>query len=103
LKDNKDKLLKKDDEGNALPIYPAGEDIYKINKKTDVENSLKNKNPDTGNNEKEFEEDMSGDDLDIPGAELDDEAEAIGSEDEENNYYSIGGDDHNDLDEDKGA
>ena len=103
MKDNKDKLLKKDDEGNALPIYPAGEDIYKINKKTDVENSLKNKNPDTGNNEKEFEEDMSGDDLDIPGAELDDEAEAIGSEDEENNYYSIGGDDHNDLDEDKGA
>jgi hypothetical protein len=26
----------------------------------------------------------------------------IGSEDEENNYYSIGGDDHNDLDEGKG-
>jgi len=25
----------------------------------------------------------------------------IGSEDEENNYYSLGGDDHNDLDEDK--
>ena len=25
----------------------------------------------------------------------------IGSEDEENNFYSIGGDDHNDLDEDK--
>jgi hypothetical protein len=24
----------------------------------------------------------------------------IGSEDEENNYYSLGGDDHNDLDED---
>jgi hypothetical protein len=24
-----------------------------------------------------------------------------GSEDEENNYYSIGGDNHNDLDEDK--
>jgi hypothetical protein len=54
------------------------------------------------NNEKEFSEDVSGDDLDIPGAELDDEDEAVGSEDEENNYYSIGGDNHNDLDEDKG-
>jgi hypothetical protein len=28
--------------------------------------------------------------------------EEIGSEDEENNYYSIGGDNHNDLEEDKG-
>jgi hypothetical protein len=41
-------------------------------------------------------------DLDIPGAELDDKQEEIGSEDEENNYYSIGGDNHNDLEEDKG-
>ena len=31
-------------------------------------------------------------DLDIPGSELDDENEAIGEEDEENNYYSLGGD-----------
>jgi hypothetical protein len=45
---------------------------------------------------------MSGDDLDVPGSELDDEQERIGSEDEENNYYSIGGDNHNDLDEDNG-
>lgn len=28
--------------------------------------------------------------LDVPGAELDDDMEAIGSEDEENNYYSRG-------------
>lgn len=37
---------------------------------------------------------MSGDDLDVPGAELDDKQERIGSEDEENNYYSLGGDKH---------
>ena len=43
--------------------------------------------------------DMSGDDLDIPGAELDDANEIIGEEDEENNNYSIGGDRHEDLDE----
>jgi hypothetical protein len=33
---------------------------------------------------------------------LDDELEDIGGEDEENNYYSVGGDDHDNLDEDKG-
>jgi len=31
-----------------------------------------------------------------------DEQEKNGSEDERNNYYSLGGDGHNDLDEDKG-
>jgi hypothetical protein len=40
--------------------------------------------------------------FDIPGSELDDKQEEIGSEDEENNYYSIGGDNHNDLEEDNG-
>ncbi len=47
--------------------------------------------------EKEGEEE-----LDIPGSELDDVTEEIGSEDEENNYYSIGGDQHENLEEDKG-
>ncbi|MDR7131068.1 hypothetical protein J2X69_003427 [Algoriphagus sp. 4150] len=32
--------------------------------------------------------DFTGDDLDVPGSELDDEQEEIGSEDEENNFYS---------------
>lgn len=40
--------------------------------------------------------DMAGADLDVPGAELDDANEAIGSEDEENNSYSLGGDSHED-------
>ncbi len=36
---------------------------------------------------------ITGDsDLDIPGAELDDDDEDIGREDEENNFYSLGGD-----------
>jgi hypothetical protein len=39
------------------------------------------------------------DDLDIPGSELDDESEEIGEEDEENNYYSLGGDDKENLEE----
>jgi hypothetical protein len=43
--------------------------------------------------------DFTGKDLDIPGSELDDDSEAVGSEDEENNSYSIGGDNHEDLEE----
>ena len=34
--------------------------------------------------------DFSGDDLDVPGSEIDDDMEDLGSEDEENNYYSRG-------------
>jgi hypothetical protein len=44
---------------------------------------------------------VSGDDLDVPGAENDDANEEIGEEDEENNYYSLGGDAHDNLEEDK--
>ena len=36
--------------------------------------------------------DVTGGDLDVPGAEADDDNEEIGEEDEENNYYSLGGD-----------
>jgi hypothetical protein len=43
---------------------------------------------------------ISGEDLDIPGAELDNPNEEIGEEDEENNYYSLGGDRHENLEED---
>jgi hypothetical protein len=45
-------------------------------------------------NEKGFKKDFSGKDLDVPGADQDDMEEAIGEEDEENNEYSLGGDDH---------
>ncbi|MES2704217.1 MAG: hypothetical protein V4649_16370 [Bacteroidota bacterium] len=38
--------------------------------------------------------DVTGSDLDVPGSESDDDNEAIGEEDEENNYYSLGGDNH---------
>ena len=41
----------------------------------------------------------SEEELDIPGAELDDEQEKIGSEDEENNYYSLGDDEKSDQDD----
>lgn len=45
---------------------------------------------------------VSGDELDVPGAELDDTEENEGEEDEENNYYSLGGDNHESQEENKG-
>ena len=53
-------------------------------------------------NEKDFNDDVTGSDLDIPGSEFDEDEELIGIEDEENNYYSLGGDDHIDLEENHG-
>lgn len=43
--------------------------------------------------------DFTGNELDVPGSEDDDAEEQIGSEDEENNSYSLGSDRHSDLDE----
>jgi hypothetical protein len=96
------KVSKKDKESSVeekkfpLPVYPEGEDIYKKEKEIgfdDDETELTGKKI-KGKTKKE------GDDLDVPGSELDDADEAIGEEDEENNYYSVGGDDHQDLEED---
>ncbi|MCR9099948.1 MAG: hypothetical protein NXI25_08360 [bacterium] len=90
------------------PLYPPSDDIYNQDREERGINPgdlSKNKAPNQALgswNEKSFRADMSGDDLDVPGSELDDQQESVGSEDEENNYYSLGGDNHNDLEEDKG-
>lgn len=91
------------------PLYPESDDIYnklKEESSLDPEDTSKTKKTARKNKlmpeiEEEIGKDKIGSDLDVPGSELDDEQEVIGSEDEENNYYSLGGDDHNDLDEDK--
>jgi hypothetical protein len=108
----KDKKKKKstssatdENEFPEYPPYPRNEDIYYQFKEEDIDPDLnvkENINKPGKKNEKDFEEDMTGEDLDIPGAELDDNQEEIGSEDEENNYYSLGGDNHEDLTENKG-
>ena len=92
----------------GYPSYPPSEDIYsmgKVERNLDPEDISKHKSPiekPSALNEKDFEEDMTGEDLDIPGSEMDDQQESVGSEDEENNYYSLGGDNHDDLEEDTG-
>lgn len=99
---------KENDSPSGYPSYPAKEDIYEKSqeqKDLNPEDLSKKKSPneESGSwNEKAFVDDKSGGDLDVPGSELDDQQESVGSEDEENNYYSLGGDNHNDLDEDKG-
>lgn len=88
--------------------YPESEDIYNKFKESDLDpddiTKVKKKIPDDDAVEDlddEFLNDVSGSDLDIPGSEIDDDQEITGNEDEENNYYSLGGDGHNDLDEDQ--
>ena len=100
----KDKAEQKDFPG--YPHHPASEDIYNqeietdlnpedpTKKKVSVENMGKR-------NEKDFQEDLTGEDLDVPGSKADESENNAGSEDEENNYYSLGGDHHNDLEENR--
>ena len=54
------------------------------------------------NEESSIANDMTGEDLDVPGSSPDDADEAIGEEDEENNYYSLGGDLHEAQEENQG-
>ena len=83
---------------DGYPLNPINEDVYcklLIDENVDPENISKLKKPSKKQkqgerNEKDFDEDHSGSDLDIPGSELDDAQEQVGSEDEENNFYSEG-------------
>ncbi|HEU0064729.1 MAG TPA: hypothetical protein VFQ58_06845 [Flavisolibacter sp.] len=60
---------------------------------------LNSTNDEIGTPQNVTNDDMNTD-LDIPGSELDDKNEEIGEEDEENNYYSLGGDRHENQEED---
>jgi hypothetical protein len=100
----------KKDNLKGYPLYPATEDIYSQGKEEqnidpeNVSEVKKSRGKYSAGSDKENDSDIIIDlnELDIPGSELDDESENTGNEDEENNYYSLGGDDHNDLEEDKG-
>lgn len=95
---------------SGYPLYPDGDDIYnKFLEETDIDpEEISKKIDSTDITESEDSSILnptginSGSNLDVPGSELDDRQEEIGSEDEENNYYSIGGDNHNNLDENLG-
>lgn len=87
------------------PSYPPDEDVYNKLKKESEINPEDPATLKTENIKEEFPNELNKrgisteNDLDVPGSELDDADEIIGSEDEENNFYSIGGDNHNNLEE----
>jgi hypothetical protein len=93
----------------GYPLYPDSDYIFvksheeKSVNPENISNSQEiNKNNEPENRYKQdSNKDVSGSDLDVPGSELDDKQEIVGSEDEENNYYSLGGDNHSNLDENK--
>ncbi len=84
--------------------YPPDEDIYS---KARLESEI---DPDDVSEKKrvpkkvildedDYIYDEAGSKLDVPGSEIDDELEAIGHEDEENNYYSLSNDGMDDLED----
>ena len=72
--------------------YNSSEDIYNQDDKLslDIDGKIENS--------QNIEDDMEMN-LDVPGSELDNSEEKIGSEDEENNYWSLGGENHEDLEQ----
>lgn len=72
------KDIQTNQEENTYPGYPASpkeEDVYHTNKVVPLI--------------PENDADAMDMGLDVPGADADNAAEAIGNEDEENNYYSL--------------
>ncbi|MBA2610802.1 MAG: hypothetical protein H0U95_02445 [Bacteroidetes bacterium] len=96
-KDLKDTEKNKED-GNhdfpGYPMYPTTDDIYsKLKEEMEIDpdnptiTKSKNDDPPAKFNEKIFKKDVTGDALNVLGLELDDEEEL-------NNNYSLGGDNH---------
>lgn len=85
-----DENKKEQNENLERMDYPPSEDIYNQQERisTDSEEA-----PDYLH---DAPEEMQNN-LDVPGSELDNEQQKIGSEDEENNYWSLGGNNHADL------
>lgn len=105
------KALRNETLNQFLPVEQGEEADVSALTESDVTNEELNLigsdelNSDMGEDEdlkkRTFEVDMAGQDLDIPGSDPESENENTDEEDEENNLYSIGGDRHDDLDEDK--
>lgn len=82
---------------SGYPVYAAKDDIYIQSKEEqEIDPEQLSEKKVTNTKIRKF----TTDDLDVPGSELHDKKEAIGNEDEENNFYSLGGDNHNNLEED---
>ncbi len=115
---NRAKRIAMDVDGTTIPDVPEttipASDVKTSNKekfqesdvtKEDLKALQNDENAFEGDDEvlqdRVYPVDFAGEDLDVPGSELDDEAERTGNEDEENNIYSLGGENHEDLEADK--
>ncbi|MGC4039040.1 MAG: hypothetical protein QM764_23985 [Chitinophagaceae bacterium] len=95
MKKKAQSAAEKKDEQFPLPVYNDKDDIYKKAKEEPLGEDER-----TGKISTEQKKDTLNMDLDVPGADADDNDELIGEEDEENNYYSLGGENHEGLEED---
>ncbi len=91
---NKKPNLSEDSKNDVTPLERRIIDDSMVNQPSQDNENLKESQLDIRDedgtllNENAGGKNISGDDLDVPGASLDDADEAIGSEDEENNSYS---------------
>lgn len=98
MENDREEIRKRDEEFPGYPSNPPSEDAFEKLDKEEVvinlEDPYEPKVPTEGATD-EYDEDLTLGDLDVPGSELDDDMEILGNEDEENNYYSLGGDEKN--------
>lgn len=92
---------KVNDPEEGYPLYPEEEDIYMRGRKSRKLNPDEVTNitlPPKHRDKHYLNEELPGDRLELLDVEPDEEV-LLGIEDEENSYYSLGGDDHIDLEE----
>lgn len=85
----------------GYPLYPEEEDIYikaKKDRKLNPEDVTNFTLPPKHRDKHYLNEELPADRLELLDVEPDEEV-LLGIEDEENSYYSLGGDDHIDLEE----
>lgn len=82
------------------PLQQADEDMP-TEDDTNLRNAALDNEDEDGDplNEKGFGDDVTGDDLDVPGSEADDANEELGEEDEENNAYSASDENNDNISE----
>jgi hypothetical protein len=91
----------KEEQFPGYPSHPPGEDIYKHEEKVgridaDEDGLITHTGKLVTENAND-ETSIAG--LDVPGADLDADKEALGQGDEENQYFSLGGENHEGLEE----
>ncbi|HLO91364.1 MAG TPA: hypothetical protein VK172_09385 [Lentimicrobium sp.] len=102
MTDSHDEIKKRDEELPGYPSNSPSEDVFnRMDREEDVDpdNPYEEISPAERGTD-EFTKDLTLGDLDVPGSELDDDMEIIGNEDEENNYYSLGDDENDSLEDD---